>query len=154
MGGGISEPLFTGEVITPDGQTYWDHGDQWVAYFRDYIPGKGLSGIPWLTTARDWIEKKLNLPKPRFSSMTWVRIVKRPTGEEQYTMPFPVGSPAVISRDGRRLACGTTEGGVAVFELDPLPRWPFVALAGGATGGLILLLGRKRKAGQVVRAAQ
>ena len=154
LGSGTEEPLLAGSSHADGGQTWWENGDDWVAYFRDYIPGQGLSGIPWLTTARDWIEKKLNLPKPRFSSMAWVRIVKRPLGEEQYTLPFPVGTHAVISRDGRRLACGTTEGGVAVFDLDPLPRWPFVILAGGTTGGLILLLGRWRKAGHTVRAAQ
>jgi len=150
LGEGIDEPLFQGIMLPNSKQTYWENGENWIAYFRDYDPEQGLSGIPWLTHCREWIEKNLNLPRPRFRSMSWVRIVKRPGGEEQYTVPFPVGTPAVISSNGRKLACGTTDGGVAVFNLDPLPRWPFVVLACAATCGLIILLGRRKKAGSIV----
>lgn len=146
LGEGMDDPLLQGSIRPHGKQTYWGSGENWVAYFRDDEPGQGISGIPWITACREWVEKKLNIAKPQFSFLKWVRIVKRPSGEEQYAMPFPVGYPPVVSFDGQWLACGTTEGGVAVFDLNPLPRWPFVLLAGAGTGGLILLLGRRRKA--------
>lgn len=141
---GIEEPLFHGGMRGDDGQSYFENGDNWVAYFRDYYPEKDQSVLPWLDVCRAWIEKKLNMPKPSFNSLATVRIVNRPSGTEKYAMPYPVGNPLVMTKDGRYLACGTKAGGVAVFDLAPMPRWAIALLASLGTGGMILLLGRWR----------
>ncbi len=143
IGGGVEEPLLAGEVRSADGQTFWDEGADWVAYYSFVRPGQ-ITNSNWITEAQNWIVKKLNLKTPKYRTLVAVNVVNRPSGSRRYRLPFPVGYPATVSKDGSRLACGTDEGGIAMYNHNPPARWPWVVLAGVGPVLIVFLLERWR----------
>jgi hypothetical protein len=115
---------------------FWRDGPDWVAYFdRVLIEGNTLWD-KW----RGRLMSHLGIKEDR--QCATVSFFDQDTGRVRRVMLFPSELDHDIARDGKSVACLTTNQCVEVWDTDPPSRWPWAAIVGIASAGLVLFVGR------------
>jgi hypothetical protein len=115
---------------------FWMDGPDWVAYLdRVSIEGNSLWD-KW----RGRLMWRLGIREDR--RRVTVSFFDQDTGTVRRVMQFPSELEHVIARDGKSVACLVEGGFVEVWDTDPPSRWPWAAIVGIASAGLVLFVGR------------
>ena len=95
----------------------------------------------------DWVYAKLKLKKKDQQRGLWCRVKVRdlPGGKFRLSLPPHVMITLQITPDGQYLASSLEDGGIALWDVNPIPRWQKAVVAGVASFGLFVLLGRRRR---------
>jgi hypothetical protein len=116
----------------------WLDGPDWVANYEWFeLHGNG-KWDQW----REWLFWRLGIEQPSWGAN--LRFFERSTGKVCNIIQFPSelkGAP-IITRDGKSVACLAEGGSVEVWDTDSPLRWPWAAIVGIASAGLVLLVGR------------
>jgi WD40 repeat protein len=121
-----------------------DLGSDWVAYFALLSPDQQ---IPIWEKCRDWVIEKLGgAPWPKDAPLCVIKVRDTQTGRFRQTLSPLLINHVRISPDGKYLANRLVDGGIAVWDLDPTPRWMIAVPTGvGTFAVLLLLFGRLRR---------
>jgi hypothetical protein len=142
----VEDPLLRDCKDASGTTVHWFAGADWVAYFSFVRPEPPVGVGAWWNTAATWLGLRTR-PGNHLHAKVW--FVDRPSGAVRYELPRPVCLTLRFSPDGRRLACGTADNGVEVWDTDPPPRWPRPLAAGALVTAAVFGIGwwwRRRKA--------
>jgi hypothetical protein len=135
----IAGPLLTAVQDYQRHWTKWLDGPDWVAHYDVSTNGNG-KWDEW----REWLFRRLGINKVhRRDSLTFLDVS---TGKENKSIDFSSNliQDPIIASNGKRIACLTEGGIIEVWDTDPPTRLPWAAVAGIASAGLVLLIGRWR----------
>ncbi len=144
IGPGIADPMLVAEYSVGETREYFQDGLESVAYFKTH---KQSASPPWYQGAQQWLVKNLAIAapaanNPNIETYVNVRVVNRQTKATTYESLQPLRIPCLVSPSGRLLACATDDNGIAVWDTNPGPRWPWSLAAGFGVLAVFWLLGR------------
>jgi hypothetical protein len=132
------------------------YGDGKALTYRQGGPGWAAFVGPWWRPESAWesLLSYLKLSPPSSgqrqlrSEDVMIMVRERPSGRFRPTLPTKLREPVLISPGGDYLV-STTDTGVAVWDLHPVPRWQKVIITTNLVFGLLLWRQRRRATRQM-----